>query len=79
MLKTTFIYYDRGILSLYTGFIYWYDVVKEAWLQFLSGRFVPTKFDNDDYKRQALNYCIYRFKGLLKEDIYNISKNMTKN
>ena len=49
-------------------------VIREAWLQFLSGRFSYTMFDKDDYKRQALNYCIYRFKAIVNEEKRNALK-----
>ncbi len=70
--RDTFFYIGKDLVSLYTANKYWSDLVSEAWRQFISERFCYTpKYDDDDYKRSALQYCIYRFKVLINEDIKN--------
>lgn len=63
-------YLGSDLLSLYTAYKYWQDIIKEAWMQILSERYCYIdKIDNDDYKRSALQFCIYRFRIMINESI----------
>lgn len=48
--------------------MFWQEIMKEAWYQYISERYITTKYDKDDYLRQALNFCIYSFKTQIKEE-----------
>lgn len=66
--QNNFVYFGKGKISLYTASIFFNEIIREAWYQYISERYIATRFDEDDYFRQALNFSIYSFKIQVKEE-----------
>lgn len=69
---TVFCLFKYGQFSLYTAYLFFKDIIREAWMQYKTNRFVVCKYDNDDYYRYCLQFCILRFKILELEATHKI-------